>query len=573
MVWGDKQRKIALSGKDEPSFSRTGGFHEMDDMLRRSFSAIKEDMLKLKESQHQQLAQINEARQTILNVKNDLVTIDKFNVLKIKIGELNDNMKKLWEIDKKLIEVDAKALSEADFDRQASEWENEFEKMRQDIVEMRKTGVDEKQLNKLVQDLNEEFDSIKDHLDELRRLKDTITSGELEKRSQTIARELDDLRSEFYRMHKSSESMLTEKQAAALIKDVNSEFDDVKHNLASIESDMKACAKSNDLKREAIRIDGKIQAILQQVAGIKKEQKNLVTKDQMNSLLNDVNCEFNSLKDGLASAVTNSQLDKEKKKSEKQFNHLRSDIAGQSRQQSVFRKKTEKSILSIENNYLKKRQADLLVADINSEFDGLRKSIKSNANDIDTHRKSVKRCLGDYVRKKELKSDVDELNDAIRKMEGKFSVVAGMIVSEKKFNKVSSYFKRSIRALENDYVSRDKFEALIDEVDRLKAQQKTQRIPAKVVQTRQLAYLKRKNHVKLEKLKSSRSFIPYQRSYFAANLLISVAFVLLVTSIAMFFMQQLLWTDRLAVFAVVSFILGLIIRVVVIVKRSNLIDN
>ena len=641
-------------------YTGANNFKELDDVLRNSFTAIKKDMLQLQEVQHQQLLKLNETRQSISGSTADFITVDKFNVIKIKIGELNENMKKLWELDKKLIEVDAKAMPEADFDKQASEWENEFEKVRQDIKEIRSTSIDEDQLNKLVQDLNEEFDSMKEHLDELRRIKDSITSGELEKRTKSIAHELEDLRREFQRIHKLTQEHVTPKQVESLIGDINQEFDEIKNSFKELESEIKDCVKVADLKKTTTVIEAKIAGIRKEMSVLNDAQKDLIRKDQVDVLLDDINNEFNDVKtsisdvenrinkdmnqfmpeeqikkqtDRISTSITKLKTDLIAKEKELKTlkAHLKKDYFNNSQAQTLVddmndefdgtkkylgilgselkqlrkdgfsKKEIESRIKKINDEFdrqdgaivqldknietfrskaekemMKKKQAEALVEDINKEFDSLRKSMKQNSHDIDTTRKITNKNLKSYVKRKEFNDDLVEVRTAINDIH---DAVTSGLVPNKKFNKISNYFKKSIHSLESDTVSKSRFNALVDEVDSLKVMIKKNRVSKadekKIVATSQkLAKLKKKkNNVKLEKVKHSKDFVPFKKSYFVGNLLIVVAFLSLVASIVTFFLNQLAWTDKLAIFSVGAFVIGLIIRIIVIVNRTKLVNG
>ncbi|HII72573.1 TPA: hypothetical protein HA265_07490 [Candidatus Woesearchaeota archaeon] len=247
-----------MAAKLGTGISNSKNFRQLDEALKKSFDSIRTEMKSLKEGQHQHGVKIAEAKQAVKDAKADLVTVDKFNILKIKIGELNENMKKVWDIEKKLEDLDRRSLSETEFDKQAVTWNNDIKKLQADLGKMEKDGATEGQIKELAKDVNDEFNKAKKAIEELRNIKDTITKDELDKRSRKLDERAKKTEEAVKEVRKEMSSRVTGAQVEALVEDINKEFDKIKGMVADLKKGEKRFALADSTEQSLKEMEKKL---------------------------------------------------------------------------------------------------------------------------------------------------------------------------------------------------------------------------------------------------------------------------------------------------------------------------
>ena len=112
---------------------------------------------------------------------------------------------------------------------------------------MKESAVDDKQLQTLVEDINEEFDSLKRHMDDIRQIKDTIKSGEFEKRTNSLKAEIAEVRVDHKALKSEFSKFSTQSQIESLVSDINKEFDSLKAETKELWSGLKGLAVKKDI--------------------------------------------------------------------------------------------------------------------------------------------------------------------------------------------------------------------------------------------------------------------------------------------------------------------------------------
>lgn len=197
----------------------------LDLNLRNSFSKIKGEMDDIKGKVEFQLAALKDMKKEFETSKNDFVTTDKINVLKIKVGDLREELKAVERLETRLREIEKKAADK----------------------EQTKIKIDE----------------LKDHIDSVEKTsKDAATGAKVEK----LVREIND---EFGRLRKSVKTI--EEKGGSIVRD----------KLGKLEF---------DINKKTVSLGNKINLIADEI-------KKYPAKQEINSLLRDINREFDEVKD------------------------------------------------------------------------------------------------------------------------------------------------------------------------------------------------------------------------------------------------------------------------------------
>ena len=234
----------------------------MDDLLKlkvilkNSFAGIKTDMAELKQVQEQGLANSYKTAQDVEGIKNDYTPKDKFNLLKIQVGDVNEQLKKIWDLEKEIKKLGEKKTDRADFEKDIEKFRNDVSKrfseqnsnFSRKIVQLNdrtatafdrinegmKVLVTKNQVTALISDINSEFTSLKNEVVELRKIKDTITARELDRRTGLINARMDLLAKEVVKANHNISQCVTEEQVKKLVEEVNAEFNDIKHAVSEL---------------------------------------------------------------------------------------------------------------------------------------------------------------------------------------------------------------------------------------------------------------------------------------------------------------------------------------------------
>jgi chromosome segregation ATPase len=593
-------------------FSKSKNFRDLDENLKLAFVNIKNDMTALREGLHQQGMKVVELVQDVKESKADFITVDKFNIIKIKIGELNENLKKLWEIEKKLEDLDRKTVAESDFDKHTGKMENELAKLKQDLAALDKTSATEQQLKDFAQDINSEFDGIKRGIEELRSIKDSITRAEMDKRTDILNKRADEVRKDFEKVRSEVKDKINVKDVEAFVFDVNKEFDILKKAIVDFKDDSRKYVTTSEFERSLDKLNNKVdgtnqkltavvdefskgmesafkdflkvhernskelisevtaseERLSEEIAENKKEMKDFVTRKQAENLLKDLNKEFDALKDDSDKLTKGlAELGKESASKEElhtAFDNLRESLL-----------ETNQAMKEMYGNVLKAMKHD---------SDDVNRKIKDNSQDINEIERAVGKELKLYVLKDELEAELEAMQEELDKMPTATDV--------------DKQLRKSISVLEDEYVEKKQFNKLVDVVSmlqervelqrelvkekkkelktygkQLKAAKKAEKKLAKyeaeyssMVEKSQKAVKKAKNG---KNGKNGKEKKEYNKSSFLANFLIVVAFLLLIAAIGFFFSGMSGLTDSLSIAAVVCFVLGIILRIVVALKRSD----
>jgi len=153
--------------------------------LREAFSKVKEEQEKLYKT-------IDTFKADMDAVKQDYVGKDKLNLLKLKIGEINETLKKIWDLEQDIKSLDEKTVNKTYFNQQLEIINEDMDDLKQGLATLNKEYVSEFQVKELVDGINKEFNDIKEKVTAMKSIKDTITSRELRKRTDELHKRMDD---------------------------------------------------------------------------------------------------------------------------------------------------------------------------------------------------------------------------------------------------------------------------------------------------------------------------------------------------------------------------------------------
>ncbi|MFH1063833.1 MAG: hypothetical protein V1729_02010 [Candidatus Woesearchaeota archaeon] len=563
----------------ESRFSKSKNIRDLDDSLKRSFTHIKGDMGTIKENLHQQGVKLAEVKQNIKDHRSDFVTLDKFNILKIRIGELNENMKKVWDIEKKLEDLDRKSVSASEFDKQSVETNNEVAKLKQDFTGLSDSATTTVQTKNLVDDINDEFDNIKQSIEQLRSIKDAITKEEVDKKVNSAKKKVLEVRDEFDKFKAQLKTKANMSQVEALINDINSEFDKVKESLAKskesegnfaldadvknqiaklsrriavvsqevaiavdtfskgVETSLKDLSKANEKSHDALSLETERTSdrltkklvetkatLTGQIASIRDDMKSLVSKKQAQKLVDDLNKEFDGVKDHLDSNVKDVALLKKdsatrkelteglnkiqdtlkeiseddigqnskdisslkkstatKKEIQAEMNKLRLEISSVAKEMALLRKEaatrdeTAEAFDDVEERLKENDQAlkirfDALAKMMSDDSDSAQKSARSNSQDISTIAKTFKKTLKGFVRSKALDDEIDVINDEFERLHKEISTIQDNMLEQSDLKSVNSRLQNHVSDSKKGFVNKSQFEKLSSVVERLQDQ-------------------------------------------------------------------------------------------------------
>ncbi len=215
---------------------------QINEALRNSFAAIKQDMLDLKSSINVQAHDLRELKQNQEALRGEFVTADKLNLVKIRIGELNESLKRIWGIEEQIKALEDKIVSKAFVNQQVDGVAIKVNDIKGKLESFTKSYVSEMQIKKLLEDLNKELNSLRSNIEEVKTIKDTISQRTMEKVAFKLNSKIEDVRSQFgalssdvkssiEELRKAHQNLVSENQINDLLNDINEEFDKVKEVL------------------------------------------------------------------------------------------------------------------------------------------------------------------------------------------------------------------------------------------------------------------------------------------------------------------------------------------------------
>ena len=118
--------------------------------------------------------------------RTEVVTTDKFNVLKIKIGEINEGLKKVWDLEKQLrVMGGSKTLQEA-----TDELSAKVAALNVKIDDVNRKNVSETQMKTVVEQINSELNRMAVIVREAEQRRDLLRRQDIEEHTRFLAKRI-----------------------------------------------------------------------------------------------------------------------------------------------------------------------------------------------------------------------------------------------------------------------------------------------------------------------------------------------------------------------------------------------
>ena len=282
---------------------------QLNRALENSFAAIKRDINEVKLSLNSQAEQYFTIKKSIEEVKTDSITKDKINVLKIKIGELNEGLKKVWDIEKQLKSLQTtsgnKVLTQA-----IDELHAKLIALNLKVEEVHKHAVTESQLKTLVAELNAELNNIASNIRDAEMRRDEVRRQDIEHYAKKIVERVDTTNNDLANLRKEVKNYVDKDQVKKILEEINNDFDSVKNELSTMAKKDAVFVKEHEVKDVLKSINKEFDGVTSELTNLKKQQKDFITAPQIKGLIDDISNEFDAVKAQLANSDANKMLGK-----------------------------------------------------------------------------------------------------------------------------------------------------------------------------------------------------------------------------------------------------------------------
>lgn len=272
---------------------------QLNRALENSFGAIKRDMNEIKLALKTQAESNTSLKKDVEALREDVVTKDKINVLKIKIGEINEGLKKIWDVEK---ELKSKGYSSSykDLQKRLDELNAKFIGTELKLNELNKTSVSEIQMKTLIEQINSELNKMASNLREAETRRDEVRREDIEYYTKQLAQRLNSTNKDLDLLRKEVKTYVDKTDVKKILDDINKEFTDVRKEMNSISKRDSAFVREAEIKDILENINDEFDGIAQEISSIKKNNKEYVSANQIKGLIDDISDEFNDIRRDLA---------------------------------------------------------------------------------------------------------------------------------------------------------------------------------------------------------------------------------------------------------------------------------
>lgn len=246
----------------------------LDAALNSSFSKIKDEMGDLRVKLEFQLTALKETKKEFEDSKKDFVGIDKINVLKIKIGDLKEELKIVERLENRLKEIEKNAA-----DREQTEAKiNEIKDQLDAVEKISSASASKNRLEKLVKEMNEAFSQIKSSISDIEERGGSVVRERLHKIDHDIDRKIAATANKSNVLLEEIKKYPTKQDINRLLREINGEFDSLKEQLEEVKllrNDLKNMRREKvgkkSLEEQFVIINGEIGNLKMSVEEMRKK--------------------------------------------------------------------------------------------------------------------------------------------------------------------------------------------------------------------------------------------------------------------------------------------------------------
>jgi archaellum component FlaC len=247
-------------------------FHELNVILRNSFQALKKDLLGLKDrvdevqtKEKGHLHTVNQLGKHLENVSNEFITTDKFNLLKIQVKELQQDIQR----DLKMIERMEHAVGEL---ADATAHQETVDNLKHDLKIKNATW--KRNIENLAENMDKQIGTINRNLSIIQ----SSTSRKVDARIEALRKEFEDKTNQFQKQTQKEtqdyrndmqkyrkdvtaelEKQLTKSKANTLVNELNDEFNGVKRTIEKLGEEVEELSDDSRMLKKRTRTFGNIQ--------------------------------------------------------------------------------------------------------------------------------------------------------------------------------------------------------------------------------------------------------------------------------------------------------------------------
>lgn len=556
---------------------------KINQALANSFANIKRDMEEIKEAIRSHNKDIITLRSDVSNLRTEAVTKEKIDFIRLKVGELNENLKKVWDIEKGLRGVAERSVNKVEFEQVLDEIKSKIGQLNFKINELNKNYVAESQIKDVIANINQEFINVREAIKEARAVKAGISMEDLEHHTSKIAKKVENFEKNLTKLKQDAKDFVSESQVRYILDDANKELDGIRRDLAILEKrthllapEAKVMALVESLKKQIEKVDERSHGyvtenevsqvvddinkgflnVREKIKALEKENKQHVKQDEVKAVIDDVNKEFLNFK---------RELMKIRDKSREYVDVFKLNGAVEKLQKEIDGIKKETK------NFVSELQVKSLVNDINKELAAFKDELDYVA-ELELDMKAIDRTyskktdteklaeqLNEVRREYTKKNDTEKLAAHIEQIEETMKRITSTFAENKKVDKIEKALeevKNEIKKLRSEFVSRKEYDADMHSLDN-----ELNDINGRTI----IKHLKPAKTIKNLKKKQK-----YGKTMFFANFIIFISFLLLAFSVMSYVVGEISLMEKAAIGAVVLFIVGIIIRSKIISKRKSL---